>query len=1232
MHKSNKRALGRVALGSALLLSTAIIHPGYAQSVTGLTTTEYVQLGAGAIGGLGAAGGAGGGGGGSVYAGGGGGGGRASGSYSDGSGATAGNGGAGGATVGTYGENVLNVTGGSTLGTVSPLGTLAVTSGTLTTLSGGLSNTNNTTGPTAGYAMGGGAGWAATKGGNGGTVGGGGAFGNGAPSNIIPSTTLVTVSSGSSGGGDETLTWETISGGTVPSDVISIGGSGGGGGGGGDQESGGGGANGSQGGAGQLVIDNGATVVTGDLLIGGNGGGGGGEGDYRTNNGNSDSDSSTPYAGGDGGAGGTGLVQVSGTGSVLEVERYAILGGADGQSGGANNDSKNGGSGGAGASGTLSLANSATLDLGNNAVVEAASQYLNNKGTSSAAAGNGVFNISGLGTINVAGNQSATVEASITDASSTDIGTLVANGGGILMLTAGEDPSGENTYSGGTVIEGGTTVDAESSADLGVGQILLNGGTLQNAKYSARTHAGATTAANAAGNTLSLINAGMAAEGSSDQNLVIGAKNGTVDTNGGVVDVSTDTTNQDSTGGILYVVNSDASSTGTFALNGYTNDYLHTTQYGSLALNAGNGILDLGASTTTSPVTNAVVLDLSQTTSTSSSVGGLDGIANSTINLVASPAQQTLTVNGGGVYEGVLEGSGSLIENGGAYTDTANYTDTSVEILTGNSTSYAGQTTVQSGALVVGYETSPTSGTMTPGGATSNLVANTYTDAASIAGSTVTVDTQGTLQGTLRGYGTVGSTTNNGLVYTGFSGEVPGSGYYGGAPGMLTVDGNYGQTSTGTLEIDVERNKNLVSSSAMSTTQESEAAPMFGYGNLNVEGNATLAGTLAINPGWEAEAGRNYYGVLTTTGTISGDKSFADSIVANDSPYAPYLVVDTTYSKGNANGIGTVQSTTTDNSVNVTMHASQLQINSGRFYAASGFVQNQSLFGVLSAPYTGTVPTANGSEQGYWMRGIGSFGHDDGFDYNYKGFVLGRGFAVNPNLTVGLGLSNVYTNTTGENSSHVNGTSVGGEVYAAYTQQGWALIGTAAAGYLSDKGNRNLPGVGTGKFSPDGAYEGVSGRAQYTLQEENNAFIVPYAQLSYVHTNLGSSTEHFAQQESETGLLSYHYSGLHSSVAQGEAGVDVGMNKLTTHGMFTGWVGLAGLGSLGNKNAGLSETMGLDTYRVNGRVASRGAFAPSIGLQLAGVNAPWSVAADWAGRFASNSAGQSFMLQGNYKW
>lgn len=1223
MHKSNKKALGRVALGSALLLSTAIIHPGYAQAQTALTSTNYLQLGDGGSGKAGGAGGAGGGGGGSVYAGGAGGGGRASGNHYGADTATAGAGGAGGYTVGKYNETVLN-NGTASLGGLSPLG--SSTSGANI---GGANNGSDGTG----VGLGGGAGLFAQAGDAGGSVGGGGYGGTAAVSN----TPLGTITTISTSNGAAIVAAFTA--GTSAFDVISVGGSGGGGGGGGDGANGGGGVNGAAGEAGQLLINSGATIVAGDLLVGGNGGGAGGEGEWDNNGGSSESDSTTSYAGADGGAGGAGLVQVSGAGSELEVQRYAILGGANGQNGGANSSGVGGGAGGTGASGTLSLANGATLDLAGytsstgtltGAVVETASQYLNDSGISSASAGNGVFNISGLGTINVGSGNSATVEASITDGASA--GTLVAAGGGTLMLTAGDYTLADgNSYTGGTQIIGGTTVDAHISKDLGNGQIVLNGGTLQNADYFKINHAGAVLAANAANNPLLL---------TASQNLVIGTSNGTVDTNGGGVGVAGSITNQGTAGGTFYVINSDsaASSIGVLSL----------APTGSLSLNAGNGILDLGASTMgTLASTNTVMLDLSETTNTLSSVGGLDGTANSSINFgdglnhetemlessqhVALQSlqntQETLTVNGGGVYNGTLNGTGSLIENGGAYTDTANYTNTSTEILTGVSTDYTGPTTVQSGTLVVGYEMSPTSGAMTAGGPTSNPLANTYTDTASIQNSDTTVDAGATL----RGYGTVGTTTNNGLVYTGFSGEVPGAGYYGGAPGMLTVDGNYDQSSTGTLEIDVERNKNLVSSSAMSPTQASEAAPMFGYGNLNVQGNANLAGTLAINPGWEAEAGRNYYGVLTTTGgTISGN--FAQSIVGNDSPYAPYLVVDTTYSNGNANGIGTATSNPTDNSVNVTMHASQLQINSGRFYAASGFVQNQSLFGVLSAPYTGTVPTTNGSEQGYWMRGIGSFGHDDGFDYNYKGFVLGRGFAVNSNLTVGLGLSNVYTNTSGENSSHVNGTSVGGEVYAAYTQQGWAFIGTAAAGYLSDKGNRNLPGVGTGKFSPDGAYEGVSGRAQYTLQEENNAFIVPYAQLSYVHTNLGSSTERFEQQESDTGLLSYHYSSLTSSVAQGEAGVDVGMNKLTRHGMLTGWVGLAGLGSLGNKNSGLSETMGLDTYRVNGRVASRGAFAPSVGLQLAGVNAPWSVAADWSGRFASNSAGQSFMLQGNYKW
>ena len=74
--------------------------------------------------------------------------------------------------------------------------------------------------------------------------------------------------------------------------------------------------------------------------------------------------------------------------------------------------------------------------------------------------------------------------------------------------------------------------------------------------------------------------------------------------------------------------------------------------------------------------------------------------------------------------------------------------------------------------------------------------------------------------GTLSGTGTVAANVSNGATVT------PGSSS---SPGMLTISGNYTQTSAGTLSVDV-----------------AGTAAGTGYGQLVVTGSVSLAGTLTL--------------------------------------------------------------------------------------------------------------------------------------------------------------------------------------------------------------------------------------------------------------------------------------------------------------------------------------------------------------------------------------------------
>ncbi|WP_048880501.1 autotransporter outer membrane beta-barrel domain-containing protein, partial [Acidocella aminolytica] len=437
--------------------------------------------------------------------------------------------------------------------------------------------------------------------------------------------------------------------------------------------------------------------------------------------------------------------------------------------------------------------------------------------------------------------------------------------------------------------------------------------------------------------------------------------------------------------------------------------------------------------------------------------------------------------------------------------------------------------------------------------------------------------------GELRGHGTIrGNVTNDGVVYPG------------GSMGVLTIDGNYVQNSGGSLEVEV---------SPVTTVGT-------GYDQLAVTGSAKLAGALEINVDSGAYIGGDQYDIVTAAGGVSGTFSTAGYTASFSTALKQYLTPTLNY--------------TADN-VYLDLVPAAPAFSTGRFYAASAYAQNNALLSVLGAPL-GMDSGDNEVDRGYWLHGIGNFGSDNGYDFNAKGFVIGKGFDVSANLVIGGAVSNVYTSTNGSGSS-VNGTSFGALVYGLYNVGRLSLSASAGAGHMSDNINRYLPSLGwQAKAASNGVYEGFDAQLQYSLLPTSSPyFLAPYAQGSYLHTALGSA------QETNAGILNLHYDALNTSLAQLGAGITGGYNVPVKYGMLTAWASLGGLGTLGNPHASVTEQMGTYTARETALAAPVGALNPGVGLQLIG-NSPWRLAAGWSGLFGSATSAENLTFQASYKW
>ncbi len=477
-------------------------------------------------------------------------------------------------------------------------------------------------------------------------------------------------------------------------------------------------------------------------------------------------------------------------------------------------------------------------------------------------------------------------------------------------------------------------------------------------------------------------------------------------------------------------------------------------------------------------------------------------------------------------------------------------------------------------------------------------------DAATVLTSAVSVDSGATL----RGHGSIdGDVTNDGTVFPG------------GSIGTLTINGNYTQNSDGTLNIEI-------TPSTIAGT---------GYDQLVVSGTASLAGTLAVQVDNGTYTVGSLYDLLHADGGVTG--RFAT--VGYSAALAAYLTPTVTYSADDVTlqltptpatpPVTTPVTTTTPATPTTPSLSNALAFSSGRIYAAGNFAQDGAVLNVLSAALgsgggTG-IDAGDAVDQGYWLHGLGAFGQANGFDFNEKGFVLGKGFVITPNFVMGGAISNVYTATTG-GDSRVDGNSFGALLYGIYTEDRLTVSATAGAGHLGADLSRGLPTLDeSAKASSNGAFEAAALSLQYQLMSGNGFFITPYATASYLHTGVGTA------QETGAGILDLRYDAVTTSLAELGAGITGGLHVPVEYGTLTGWGSLGGEGTLGNPRTRVVEVLG--TYRAgeSALAAPVGAFTPAAGFTLSG-QGPWSVSTAWGGQFGSAASAENFTLEARYVW
>ena len=215
-------------------------------------------------------------------------------------------------------------------------------------------------------------------------------------------------------------------------------------------------------------------------------------------------------------------------------------------------------------------------------------------------------------------------------------------------------------------------------------------------------------------------------------------------------------------------------------------------------------------------------------------------------------AAYTITVNAGVNpfnCNGGLDNAGLLINAGGTLSKNSNNTSsilTPTRVAGGTLTVASGQTlNVSAGLEQTGGQTTVAAGAAMGGNSSSAISGGVMTVDGTYAGNPTVTGT-----GVLRGAGTINGTATNS------SGTIrPGT-----SPGTLTINGNFSQGASGTLEVDID-----------GTTPGTQ------FDVLDVSGSASLDGTLKVVQGGGFDPGVSDVFAFMTSGSRSGTFATLDA-------------------------------------------------------------------------------------------------------------------------------------------------------------------------------------------------------------------------------------------------------------------------------------------------------------------------------------------------------------------
>jgi fibronectin-binding autotransporter adhesin len=546
--------------------------------------------------------------------------------------------------------------------------------------------------------------------------------------------------------------------------------------------------------------------------------------------------------------------------------------------------------------------------------------------------------------------------------------------------------------------------------------------------------------------------------------------------------------------------------------------------------------------------------------------GTVGSIASSTVSVangatLAFDRSDTLT------FAGSISGAGALTQAGSG-----------TLILNGISSGLTGATTVAAGTLEVGNAATPSA----------------------VLGGNVMVDSGATL----RGHGTIaGSVSNSGTVYPAAS------------IGILTMAGNYTQTSTGVLKIEV--------------TPNVSAGAGVGYDQLRVGGSATLAGALNVVDDAGSYSVGSRYTIVTATGGVSG--RFATPIGYNP-VFAAYIMPEVTYDADDVYLSLDPAAAPTPSAPSPLFNPAQQVADAltAMVSAAQGVgdVVLDDLCGAhpqqLTTPGNGCMvhELTSGLHSEVWLRALGGLGNLTGggsrvsFSDNYAGTLVGYGIGT-CGLTVGLGAGYMATNLNFSAAGNASQNAGLGLLYGRYVQGPLWFGAVAAYGGGQMDGTRAVQGTGltaTGNRSADFAV--VQARAAYDLPV-GDFTVEPRVTVAYIHAGQSGFSETGA------GMLDLSYSATHTDVAEGSATVRLMRSFGAGTWTLLPWVEAGVQQTVSGMSRSVTATDGAFSANVSGVSP-----APTAGVVRVGLTAAVTDALDlfvtYQGQFAANQVENAF--------